>query len=97
MPSVGMKPISRGASGRAMSNTRMPAVNCWPLSVSAEEPEKYALGSTFMVHTLGPLTANSRSPWVCRWIARVFGGQGRNETCLGCLGSRTSRTVMPFE
>ena len=29
-----------------------------------------------MVQTLGPLTASNKSPWLCRWWARVFGAHG---------------------
>ena len=38
-----------------------------------------------MVHTLGALTTSSRSSCVCRWKARVPGGQAMKSTTFGCF------------
>ena len=79
----------------------MPAVNrlAGSFSLSAGEPPKYAFWSPWnscMVQTLGALTASSRSSCVCRWKARVPGGQAMKSTTFGCFGSRTSTVVMPL-
>ena len=39
-----------------------------------------------MVHTLGAFTASSRSSCVCRWKARVPGGQAMKSTTFGFFG-----------
>src|SRR5215204_5187279 len=45
----------------------------------------------------GELTVSSRSPCVCRWKAREFGGAAVKLTGRGLLGLPTSTTVNPSE